>query len=102
MKWFCSFEWTFEGNELLRRDDRADWPLLRRPLSHSFNEIHPLLINSSLLIHASTQANMSGLVGYGSSDEEVDIQPERPAKVGDCYIIWTEKHGYLLMSRNAR
>jgi hypothetical protein len=28
---------------------------------------------------------MSGLVGYGSSDEEDDIQPERPAKVGDCY-----------------
>lgn len=29
---------------------------------------------------------MNSLVGYGSSDEEDDIQPERPVKVGDCYI----------------
>ena len=33
---------------------------------------------------------MSGLVGYGSSDDEGDhVQPgeaPRPAKVGDCYM----------------
>lgn len=45
---------------------------------------------------------MSGLVGYASSDDESDMQPEKPAKVGDCYYRLTGKHGYLLMMRNAR
>ena len=34
---------------------------------------------------------MSGLVGYGSSDEEDDVPPERPAKVGDCSYSRTGK-----------
>ena len=40
---------------------------------------------------------MSGLVGYGSSeDEEDEIQPEKPSKVGDCYTLlyWKEMDTY--------
>lgn len=29
--------------------------------------------------------NMNALVGYGSSDEEEEVKPTRPSKVGDCY-----------------
>ena len=43
-------------------------------LTSSYND------NSTTLL-----ATMSGLVGYGSSDEEDEVQPERPAKVGSCY-----------------
>lgn len=42
---------------------------------------------------------MNALVGYGSSDEEDDIQPEKPAKVGSCYTYGTEK---LWMPTNVR
>ncbi len=46
---------------------------------------------------------MSGLVGYGSSDEEDEIQPEKPTKVGDCYLTRTGKDGCLLkIARYAR
>lgn len=28
---------------------------------------------------------MNALVGYDSSDEEEEVKPTRPSKVGDCY-----------------
>jgi hypothetical protein len=40
---------------------------------------------------------MSGLVGYGSSDEEDDIQPDKPSKVSGIICLYTSKYGCLLI-----
>lgn len=41
---------------------------------------------------------MSGLVGYGSSDEEDEIQPEKPAKVGKLdHLFGSRSYEYLLI-----
>jgi hypothetical protein len=40
---------------------------------------------------------MSGLVGYGSSDEEDDIQPDKPSKVSGLICFYASKYGYLLI-----
>lgn len=53
---------------------REEWIRLRQP--HL-----PFIRHKSL-----NRIKMSGLVGYGSSDEEDDIPPERPAKVGLCHF----------------
>lgn len=39
---------------------------------------------------------MNGLVGYASSDDEEDIQSEKPAKVGRHQVFSLRRHGYLL------
>lgn len=84
----------------LRRDSSAG-SLVTRDRAELTTGVASIYLN--IAIHTSaSRIQMSGLVGYTSSDEEDDIQPERPAKVRR-QVPPAEKGGYLLtMTRHLR